>query len=80
MTRTYDESDMDWLFERGQWDSWSEVLHWLEDQAEQDGTLSAARVREMIDDINVLDQSGEAFVNDGRRVFRMARQLLHTAD
>ncbi|HEY0700196.1 MAG TPA: hypothetical protein VGD43_20625 [Micromonospora sp.] len=76
----YQQSDIEVVFRRGDWDSWADIVRWLErglSRDEQaDNELSAAESRQLLDDFRELDQRRQRFTRDPQEAYR-ALQSIH---
>jgi hypothetical protein len=68
---SYQRSDVEVVFRRGDWHSWDEVIDWLGDRGEADNELTPGEVIAMKEDFENLKKQGEKFTNDPDAVFRM---------
>jgi hypothetical protein len=65
----YRQSDIEVVFNRGQWHSWNDAIHWLEQNGMQDNELKPIEVSSMLQDLRALAGQGIPFSNDPAQVF-----------
>ena len=71
----YDETVMEQLFRRGNWQSWDDCIKWLHTQARQAGTLSQEHISSLIDHLSSLKAKGVSFPLDYREAFKLVEQF-----
>jgi hypothetical protein len=75
----YDESDIEVVYRRGDWNNWTDIVRWLErglSQDEQaDNELSEAESRQLLEGFRRLDQRGEKFTSDPKTVYRKLQSV-----
>ena len=72
MERTYDLSDMQVVFRRGDWHSWGDVIHWLATQGERDNELTPGEVIAMVEDLRQVEKSKAPFTKDPHKAYDLA--------
>ncbi|MHB0868616.1 MAG: hypothetical protein ACYC5J_04080 [Chloroflexota bacterium] len=65
----YDLSDMEAAYRRGHWNSWDDLIHWLETEGEKDNELTPGEVIAMVEDLRLVRDAGVPFTNDPRKAF-----------
>ncbi|RJQ52315.1 MAG: hypothetical protein C4521_10600 [Actinobacteria bacterium] len=74
MMKDYDESDMQVLFRRGQWQSWRQAIDWLESQGLDDNELTPGEVKHMLEDLQQLERENVSFSSDPMQAHSLAKQ------
>ncbi|MBO4210842.1 hypothetical protein [Micromonospora echinofusca] len=75
----YQQSDVEVVYRRGDWRSWSDVERWLErgmsrDQ-QADNELSEAESRQLLDDVRQLARRGDDLPPDPAGAYRALRAV-----
>ncbi|MDZ5442305.1 hypothetical protein U2F26_06100 [Micromonospora sp. 4G57] len=75
----YQKSDVEVVYRRGDWNSWSDIVRRLEgglsrDQ-QADNELSEAESRQLLDGFRRLDQKGERFTDDPAGAYRALQSV-----
>ncbi len=71
MITLYGKPEIESVLTRGAWESWDEVLHWLEDEGPRDSTLARSTVRAMTEDFIKLKLGGEPFTDDADALYKL---------
>ena len=72
--KDYGKGDMEAVYRRGDWQSWDQIINWLEESGESDNELTPGEVVAMKEDISKLRQQGEDFIEDPDEAFAMAHK------
>ncbi|WP_146604079.1 hypothetical protein [Micromonospora deserti] len=75
----YQQSDIEVVYRRGDWHSWSDIVRWLEQglsrDQQADNELSEAESRQLLDDFRTLDQQGKGFTTDPADAYRVLQSI-----
>ncbi|MGE5619170.1 MAG: hypothetical protein ACM3US_07920 [Sphingomonadaceae bacterium] len=74
MDREYDLSDMRVVYRRGDWNSWAEMIHWLETEGERDNELTPGEVIAMVEDLRQVERDNTPFTKDPQKAYDLAHQ------
>jgi hypothetical protein len=70
----YRRPDVEVLFRRGNWRSWDDAIHWLEENGEADGELSPAEALAMREYLASLRDTGFRFRRRPDEAQRLSRR------
>ncbi len=65
----YDLSDIQAVYRRGHWQSWDEMIHWLETEGEKDNELTPGETIAIVEDLRSIRDAGIPFTNDPRKAY-----------
>jgi hypothetical protein len=75
----YDESDIEVVYRRGEWNSWKDIVHWLErglsQDSQADNELSAAESQQLLQDFRQLDKRHEKFTQNPSAAFKALQKV-----
>ncbi len=66
---SYDLSDMQVVFRRGHWQSWDDVIRWLETEGEADNELTPGETIAITEDLRRVRDAGIPFTNDPHKAY-----------
>jgi hypothetical protein len=72
--KDYTKSDVEVLFNRGEWKDWDDAITWLKREGDQDNELTPGEVVSMTRDLERLKDEGTRFTRDPQRVYEMAHE------
>jgi len=70
----YDQSHVEAVYRRGEWDDWGQLRQWLEAEGERDGELSPAEAHHLGEDVRCLQEEGVSFVPDPAEAYEVLRE------
>lgn len=73
-TMQYDEGVVKKILTRGDFNSWREVITWLDSNADQDNELNAREAKAAMSDFKRLEQEGAPFSKDPSRLLQIIHQ------
>lgn len=73
-TLQYDEGVVTKILTRGDFNSWREVITWLDFNADQDNELNAREAKAAMTDFKRLEQEGAPFSKDPGQLLRIIQQ------
>lgn len=71
----YQQSDVEAVYERGEWNSWEEIIHWLRTEGMNDGRFLPREVAHMIADFTTLAIERRPFLDNPADAFGAAKSL-----
>lgn len=75
----YDQSDIEVVFRRGDWHSWSDIVHWFEKRMRKskqaDNEFSAQESQQLLEGFRRLNERGEKFTTDPEKVYRALQSV-----
>jgi hypothetical protein len=75
---SYDKSDIEAVYRRGDWSSWGDIVKWLEKglqhDEQADNELSEKESHELLDDFRRLQGNGTPFTGDPAEAYRALQQ------
>jgi hypothetical protein len=73
--KDYDRTDLEHVIGLRDWDSWDELLAWLENEAADDDTLTPLEVRSLAEDVAAARERGARFDNDTESVWAELQRM-----
>lgn len=72
--KDYDQSDVEVVYRRGDWQSWGPMRRWVEHHGEADNELTPGEVHHLGEDIKCAEDKGVAFPSDPGEAYQQLRQ------
>lgn len=72
--KEYDLTDVQAVYQRGVWHSWSSLRRWIENEGLVDDELTHAEVQHIGEDLKNLEAEGVAFTDDPDQAFHLLRE------
>jgi hypothetical protein len=69
----YQQADVEHVYQRGDWESWDDVIYWLRTKGMEDGHLTPRKVAHMDADFMTLALEGSPFMKDAALAFQAAQ-------
>jgi hypothetical protein len=71
--KMYEESDLEHVLRRRDWQNWDELISWLREEGDNDRRLTPGEVKHMVQDLNRLKEQGRPFTKDAQDLYKAAR-------
>lgn len=70
--KNYSIGDVQHVYRQGNFNSWSDIIHWLEQNGDADNELTPGETVAMKVDMSKLKQQGKPFTTDPNKAYHMA--------
>ncbi len=71
--KSYDESDIEKVYSKGDFNSWDEIVDWLEKSGETDMDLTPEKAKDMTEDFRKLSDDGVEFTKNPHDAFGLVQ-------
>jgi hypothetical protein len=72
--KVYDESDVEVVYSRGDWQDWAQMRRWVEREGESDNELTPGEVHHLGEDLKCLQEEGVGFADDPHQAYGLMRE------
>jgi hypothetical protein len=71
--KMYEESDLEHVMRRKDWQNWDELISWLREEGDNDRRLTPGEVKHMVEDLTRLKEQKVPFTKDAHAIYEAAR-------